>query len=52
MSANIFTTYRRHVYTSNKNWDLASIFDDMSEGLKNQMAHEKDETERFYKAFS
>lgn len=46
VSANIFTTYRRHVYTSNKNWDLASIFDDMSEGLKNQVAREKDERQK------
>jgi CBS domain-containing protein len=46
VSANIFTTHRRHVYTSNKNWDLVSIFDDMSEGLKNQAAHEKDERQK------
>lgn len=46
VSANIFTTYRRHVYTSSKNWDLVSIFDDMSEGLKNQVAHEKDERQK------
>jgi CBS domain-containing protein len=46
VSANIFTTYRRHVYTSNKNWDLASIFDDMSEGLKNQVVREKDERQK------
>ena len=46
VSANIFTTYRRHVYTSNKNWDLVSIFDDMSEGLKNQVAREKDERQK------
>jgi predicted transcriptional regulator len=46
VSANIFTTYRRHVYTSNKNWDLASIFDDMGEGLKNQVAREKDERQK------
>jgi predicted transcriptional regulator len=46
VSANIFTTHRRHVYTSNKNWDLVSIFDDMSESLKNQAAHEKDERQK------
>lgn len=46
VSANIFTTHRRHVYTSNKNWDLVSIFDDMSEGLKNQAAHQKDERQK------
>jgi predicted transcriptional regulator len=46
VSANIFTTHRRHVYTSNKNWDLVSIFDDMSEGFRNQAAHEKDERQK------
>lgn len=46
VSANIFTSHRRHVYTSNKNWDLVSIFDDMSEGLKNQAAHEIDERQK------
>ena len=46
VSANIFTTHRRHIYTSNKNWDLVSIFDDMSEGLKNQAAHQKDERQK------
>ncbi len=46
VSANIYTTHRRHVYTSNKSWDLASIFDDMSEGLKKQVKHEKDERQK------
>ena len=46
VSAIIFTTYRRHVYTSTTNWDLASIFDDMSEALKNQVAHEKNERQK------
>ncbi|MGA7367532.1 MAG: CBS domain-containing protein [Nitrososphaeraceae archaeon] len=43
VSASINTTYRRHGYTSNKGWDLAKIFDEMSDGLKNQVAHEKSE---------
>ena len=46
VSANIYTTHRRHVYTSNKGWDLASIFDDMSDGLKKQVKHEKDERQK------
>jgi len=46
VSANIYTTHRRHIYTSNKSWDLASIFDDMSEGLKKQVKHEKDERQK------
>jgi CBS domain-containing protein len=46
VSANIYTTHRRHLYTSNKSWDLASIFDDMSEGLKKQVKHEKDERQK------
>jgi hypothetical protein len=46
VSANIYTTHRRHVYTSNKGWDLVSIFDGMSEGLKNQVKHEKDERQK------
>lgn len=46
VSANIFTTYGRYVYTSNRSWDLASIFDDMIEGLKNQVSHEKNERQK------
>jgi len=46
VSVNIYTTHRRHIYTSNKSWDLASIFDDMSEGLKKQVKHEKDERQK------
>src|SRR6476469_987514 len=46
VSVNIYTTHRRHVYTSNKGWDLASIFDDMSDGLKKQVKHEKDERQK------
>jgi len=46
VSASINTTYRRHGYTSNKEWDLAKIFDGMSEGLKNQVAHEKSERQK------
>jgi CBS domain-containing protein len=46
VSANVYTTHRRHIYTSNKDWDLASIFDDMSEGLKKQVKHEKDERQK------
>jgi CBS domain-containing protein len=46
VSASINTTYRRHGYTSNKGWDLAKIFDEMSDGLKNQVAHEKSERQK------
>jgi hypothetical protein len=51
VSASIYTTYRRHGYTSNKGWDLARIFDKMSEGLKNQVAHEKSERQKISKTF-
>jgi CBS domain-containing protein len=46
VSASINTTYRRHGYTSNRDWDLAKIFDEMSDGLKNQVAHEKSERQK------
>lgn len=46
VSASINTTYRRHGYTSNKGWDLAKIFDEMSDGLKNQVAHEKSDRQK------
>jgi len=46
VTANIFTTHRRYIYTSKKNWDLVSIFDDIREGLRNQVGHEKDERQK------
>lgn len=46
VSASINTTYRRHGYISKRDWDLAKIFDEMSDGLKNQVAHEKFERQK------
>ena len=42
----IYTQHIGVIYTSNKGWDLASIFDDMREGLKKQVKHEKDERQK------
>jgi CBS domain-containing protein len=38
VDVNIITPYRRHTYT-NLGWDLAKIFDQISDGLKKKMAH-------------
>jgi CBS domain-containing protein len=38
VDVNIITPYRRHTYT-NIGWDLAKIFDQISDGLKKKMAH-------------
>lgn len=46
ISENIFTTNGRYTYTSNNNWDLVSTFDDISDGLKNQVTTEKDERQK------
>ncbi|MDN5868091.1 MAG: CBS domain-containing protein, partial [Candidatus Nitrosocosmicus sp.] len=46
VTANIFTTNKRYIYTSKENWDLVSIFDDIREGLRNQVGHEKDERQK------
>jgi CBS domain-containing protein len=46
ISANIFTTSGRYTYTSNNNWDLVSTFDDLSDGLKNQVIPEKDKRQK------
>lgn len=43
VSANIYTAHRLYVYTSTNKWDLAPIFDEMIEGLKNQMGDVKTE---------
>lgn len=36
----IITPYRRHTYTS-IGWDLAKMFDQMSDSLKNQLSHKR-----------
>ncbi len=41
VSANIYTAHRLYVYTSTNKWDLAPIFDEMIEGLKNQIGDVK-----------
>lgn len=46
VTANIFTTKKRYIYTSRKNWDLVSIFDDIKEGLRNQIGFEKDDKQK------
>jgi CBS domain-containing protein len=38
VDVNIITPYRRHVYT-NKGWDLAKLFDQMSDSLKKRFGH-------------
>jgi CBS domain-containing protein len=38
VDANIITPYRRHTYT-NRGWDLATMFDQMSDSLKKKLAH-------------
>ena len=43
VSANIYTAHRLYVYTSTNRWDLTPIFDEMVEGLKNQIADVKTE---------
>lgn len=46
VTANIFTANKRYIYTSKKNWDLVSIFDDIKEGLRNQIGSEKDDKQK------
>ena len=45
VDANIITSYRRHTYT-NTGWDLATIFDQMSDSLKNNLAHRPSQKQR------
>ena len=40
VDVNIITPYRRHTYT-NMGWDLARMFDQMSDSLKKQIAHKR-----------
>jgi CBS domain-containing protein len=40
VAVNIITPYRRHTYT-NIGWDLAKMFDQMSDSMKKQLAHRK-----------
>ena len=46
VTANIFATKKRYIYTSKKNWDLVSIFDDIKEGLRNQIGSEKEDKQK------
>jgi CBS domain-containing protein len=40
VDVNIITPYRRYTYT-NMGWDLAKMFDQMSDSLKNQLGHKR-----------
>ncbi len=46
VSANIYTAHRLYVYNSTNKWDLAPIFDEMIEGLKNQIGDVKTEHQK------
>lgn len=43
VTANIYTAQRLYVYTSKNRWDIASIFDELIEGLKNQIGDKKED---------
>ncbi len=43
VSANIYTAHKLYSYSSSNRWDLAPLFDEMIEGLKNQMGDVKTE---------
>ncbi len=47
VSSNIITPYRRYTYVSSHNvWDLAKIFDEMSDSLKNQLSRKRHERQK------
>ena len=52
VSANIYTAHRLYVYTSTNKWDLPAIFDEMIEGLKNQIGDVKSEHKKNSVRFS
>ncbi len=52
VSANIYTAHRLYVYTSTNKWDLPAIFDEMIEGLKNQIGDVKSEHKKDSVRFS
>jgi CBS domain-containing protein len=43
VSANIYTAHKLYSYSSSNKWDLAPLFDEMIEGLKNQIGDVKTE---------
>jgi len=45
VAVNIVTPHRRHTYT-NMGWDLAKMFDQMSDSMKKQLAHRKSRRQR------
>jgi CBS domain-containing protein len=45
VDVNIITPYIRHTYT-NMGWDLAKMFDQMSDSLKNQLAHRRSKRQK------
>ena len=45
VDVSIITPYRRYTYT-NIGWDLAKMFDQMSDSLKNQLAHRRSRRQR------
>lgn len=46
ISTSIITPYRRYSYTSNREYDIATIFDEMSNSLKNQLSRRKHERQK------
>lgn len=52
VSANIYTANKLYVYTSTNKWDLANIFDEMIQGLKNQIGDSKNEHQKNSVRFS
>ena len=45
VDVSIITPYRRYTYT-NMGWDLAKMFDQMSDSLKNQLSHRRSRRQR------
>jgi CBS domain-containing protein len=45
VDVNIITPYRRHTYTGT-GWDLAKLFDEMSDSLKKRFAHRQSKRQR------
>lgn len=41
VSAHIIYTHRRYNYTSTNDYDIAKIFDEMSDSFKNQISRQK-----------
>lgn len=46
ISTHIITPYRQYSYTSTREYDIARIFDEMSDSLKNQLSRRKNERQK------